>query len=111
MAAVLTIIAQLLPFLSKAIGLNWVDLGIAITAAVDTLWTAFKAGNVTNDVLVSLQQLATVLEAVKSATGTDPDKLELALGIAGIVTAAIAGFQAAEAGADPALLPVPPEVI
>lgn len=111
MVAVLGIISSLLPFLTKAIGANYVDLAQNITGAVDALWMAFKTGNVTNEVLVSLQQLATVLTAVKNDTGADPAKLELAAGIAGIVTAAIAGLQAAEAGADPSLLPVPPEVL
>lgn len=111
MAAVLSIIAQLLPFLSKVIGANWMDLAVTITAAVDALWTAFKSGSVTNEVLVSLQQLEAVLTAIKNDTGADPDKLALAVEIAGIVTAGIAGLQAAEAGADPADLPVPPPVV
>jgi hypothetical protein len=111
MSAVIGIILQLLPFLSKAIGSKYVDLGAAIAGAVDALWTAFKAGNTTDAVLVSLQQLETVLTAVKNDTGADSAKLALAVGIAGIVTAAITGLQAAEAGADPALLPVPPEVV
>ena len=111
MVAVLTIISSLLPFLSKVIGANYVDLGQALVTTIDGLWTAFKSGSTTNEVLVSLQGLQTILTAIKNDTGADPDKLALAVGIAGIVTAAITGLQAAEAGADPALLPVPPEVV
>jgi len=110
MAAVLSIIASLLPFLTKVIGAKWTDLITTITNAIDALWTAFKAGNVTNEVLVSLQQLEAVLTAIENDTGVDPNKLALAVEIAGIVTAAITGLQAAEAGADPANLPIPPAI-
>ena len=111
MIAILTIIAQLLPFLSKVIGSNWSNLAVTITNAIEALWTAFKAGSLTNDVLVSLQELESVLTSIKNDTGADPDQLALAVELAGIVTAAITGLQAAEAGADPADLPIPPEVV
>ena len=110
MLLALTIIGQILPFLSQAIGNKWVDLGEVIEKAIETLWTAYKAGNVTNEVLVSLQQLEAVLTAIENDTGVDPNKLALAVEIAGIVTAAITGLQAAEAGADPANLPIPPAI-
>ena len=107
MAAVISIILSLLPLLQKAIGNKWVDLGVVITNAVDALWLAFKAGSFTNAILVSLQQLQAVLQAIINDTGADPDKLALAVEVAGIVAAAITGLQAAEAGADPADLPIP----
>ena len=110
MAAVISIILSLLPLLQKAIGNKWVDLGAVITQAVDALWLAFKAGSFTNTILVSLQQLQAVLQAIINDTGAAPEKLALALEVAGIVAAAIQGLQAAEAGADPGLLPIPPEV-
>jgi len=107
---ILTTITQLLPFLTKVIGLNWTDLITAITNAIDALWAAFKSGNVTTSVLVSMQQLQAVLTAIQNDTGASSEQLALAAEIAGIVTAGIAGLQAAEAGADPANLPIPPAV-
>ena len=110
MAAVISIILSLLPLLQKAIGNKWVDLGVVITNAVDALWLAFKAGNLTNDVLVGLQQLQSVLQAIINDTSANPDKLALAEEVAGIFAAAITGLVEAEAGADPSLLPIPPPV-
>ena len=111
MLLALTIIGQILPFLSQAIGNKWVDLGEVIEKAIETLWTAYKAGNVTNEVLVSVQQLQAILQAVQNDTNADPAKLAMAEELAGIVAASITGLQAAEAGADPADLPIPPEVV
>ena len=111
MAAILSIITQLLPFLSKLIGTPYVNLIASITGAVDALWTAYKAGNVTNDVMVTLQELVTVLQSVEANTGADQGTIDMALELAGIVTAAITGLNQAEAGVDPAELPVPPPVV
>ena len=111
MLLALSIIAQILPFLSQAVGNKWVDLGEVITQAVDQLWVTFKAGNITNTVLVSVQQLLAVLQAVQNDTTASSEKLAMAEELAGIVAAGLAGLQAAEAGADPANLPVPPAVV
>jgi len=91
---------------------NLSSLISASISAIGQLVTAFQSGGTpTSELQASLAALQAELTAVQQDTSTDPSILGDIAEISGLVQDAVTGFEAAQGGADPSTIPVPPAVI
>jgi hypothetical protein len=86
---------------------NLIQTGLTALGALLTSWVK---GAPVADILDALKAMQIVLQGLAQNPATDSADLPQIAEMDKIVAAGITGYQNAEAGADPGLLPVPPAV-
>jgi hypothetical protein len=107
---ILALLTSVSGLFTKFIGTGWVGVIQQGLGALSTLIAQWVKGSPAADLTASLTALQSILTSLQQDTNVDPTILPQINECIKLVEAAIAGYEAAEQGADPGNLPVPPPV-
>lgn len=112
MNILLALLPTLIGILSKFVGPQWGNLASISLSAVEAIIAELKngGGSLTATITGILEQLVNEAQAVQKVGGLSSEQEAVLMESIALVIAGLQGVSQAEAGADPAQLPVPPPV-
>ena len=112
MSILLALLPSLIGLVSKFFGSQWGNLASTTLTAVESIIAELKNGgtSLTSTIVSILSQVVAEAQAVQAAGGLSSEQDAVLTETIALVTAALQGVAEAEAGKDPATLPVPPPV-